>query len=1023
MAAMSAVSGAFANDFDWQGIPSRPTTDANHNVTDYKGLKYENSVLSFEVNAGDEIELTVSGKNLTVALNGSDLKTELKDGKVAFKAENNGTVSLTFGDDATSVTAITVESDNYRTALDIIKQGKASVTEALQKISNYTKETDKDGRSFSGLFSSASSLINEEAQKIAQLEADLKSYRANNTVGDKLAGMRSVETAAAANIAAIVAKAEAAHDEYIKIAFTNTEALTNRIKEAKSKDEIKNTSEAYVKTLNETTKYIYDFTYDANKKVGVAGKLKADWCQTELDNIESDLMSFREGAMGIISNISGVEDGGFAFDVDVVAQLEAQVDNMIARAIVERDYAAKIAELSDNVTALDKVLATKDADNKNVFTKPSGYDTWAKSVKTISDLIADTDSRRDFTQADLKANVIDVYNTANTTFATLKTDLAGQAATALTKLAEKAQSNIDTYSYKIAAKYENEPATQEKYQKEFAALQADLNGYKETIKGEKYEDVVLGYNALAAKIDEVNTKILGDNGLWSQTLEGQKGEVISNNNATAKKLTDKIDAIRANYNKQIESITNWKNSDFAKYNDNTALKDNGDLKTYLEARQSVLFDIVNNLDKEKVNINNAVTALNDVIPGIPDVEFDPTDEKYRFTDEKVKKYEDAITDLNKKIDEQLTLALEAANERAYYYFKNSYTIGTTMTVNGAAEIYYDTKKWLDEGYNNEKMSQDAHDKFDSRYAGILWANRYLVTVNGKQEDKGEKYLADAIAKAGSYNADKTMADNIGKLTTDYLSKIEGVVETINGQYEEYTKLYVAVRDKKVKYTEAKAKESDLVAKYKDAAGVDEATAKKFINDKLNDINTVIAEFSEKLEEKALEASTLTTDGETAFNAFDEGFIQVTDFAAYKSNKEANDEASKQITLIEAEITNLKTQIADYREDAKAVGETAIAKAETELEAQKTTIEKDFKDYKLGTTYPNSIKGVLDTILADLKAAAEEAKKVQEGGNLDYNGDGDVNIDDVKDAKADAQKTGDIKTFNDFLTKYLEFQSK
>lgn len=1023
MAAVSAATGAFAHDYDWTGIPSNPKTDANHNVTGYKGLKFENKTLSFDVNAGDEVELSVSGKNLTVALNGSNLKTELKDGKIAFNATNDGTVTLTLGD-ATAVTAIYVESDNYRTALGIIAAGKSSVTEALQKISNYSTEKDEDGRSFSGLFNSAAGLINGEAQKIAQLEADLKGYKADDTVGDNLSGMTSVKDAAANSINAIVAKAKKAHDEYIKVAFTDAKTLTDRLKEAASKDDIKITGQTYLDILNNTTKYIYDFKIGSKKTVGVVDKLKADWCPSELDNIKSDLMKFRDGAMEIYSDLSGNhDDAGFGTSADVVTGLKAEVDNIIARAIIERDYKTKIDELSKNVSALDKVLETKDAEGKKVFSKPAGYDEWANNVKTISELIANSENRRDYAQSELNSTVVNVYTDANKKFGNIKKELANQAETALNKLVEKAQSDIDTYSYKIAAKYENEPATQAKYQEEFAKLQSALNGYKETVEKKDYKEVVLGYNDLAAKINEVSNKILGPNGLWTSTLSAQKSEVISNNTATAKKLTDKIDEIRTNYNKQIENIAKWKDSDFAKCTLDNSLPDNGDLKSYLEARQSILFDIVNDLDKEKIEINNAVTKLTETISGVEDVEFDPTDNKYRFTDDNVKKYEDATAELDSKINAQLELALTAANERAYYYFINDNTKGTTMTAPSAERIYRLQKERLDEGYNNSKMSQSALNKFDNRYAGIVWADRYVVTVNNKTEDKGEKYLDIATAKAKTYYDDKNMADSIGVLTTEYLSKIQSVVETVNKEYTEYTRLYVEVRDRKVKYTEAKAKESTYVAEYMKAAGVDEATAKKFINDKLNDINKVIADISDKLEDKALEATSLTTDGEAAFKAFDDGLFQVTDYAAYKANNEAKTEADKLVALVEAEMTNLKAQIAEYREDAKAIGETALDNATTQLEAQKSSIDADFEAGKLGTTYPNSIKGVLEAVLADLKAAAEEAKKTQEGGNLDINGDGEVNSADVKAKKNEVQQSGNVKDFMDFLSRYLEIISK
>ena len=57
--------------------------------------------------------------------------------------------------------------------------------------------------------------------------------------------------------------------------------------------------------------------------------------------------------------------------------------------------------------------------------------------------------------------------------------------------------------------------------------------------------------------------------------------------------------------------------------------------------------------------------------------------------------------------------------------------------------------------------------------------------------------------------------------------------------------------------------------------------------------------------------------------------------------------------------------------------------------------------------------------ADLKKAAEDAKKQQEGGNLDINGDGEIDGDDVMQKLDESKKTGDVNAFMDFVNRYLE----
>lgn len=1014
MAAMSAVTGAVANDFDWQSIPAKPATDASNMVKGYNGLYFVDNTFSFNVDAGDEVQLTVNGKNLTVNVGGTDLNTELKDGKISFKATAGGQVILTMGEQ-TAVTAIYVESDNYREALEKIKTvGKASVNEAVAKISDYSKKTDpnnmKDGKelSFEGFYTAIKAQINIEAEKVAKLEAELAKRKAANTVTqDWLLDLASQLEPVKNNVNGIVTDASDAENTYNEVTQTLCVGLNNRIKQARNTD----TGTRYVLTSagasyeNNRTKYIYELK--ANGYADVT-KPKAEWCESELQNIEKDRDAIKNNAMELLSQFPNITWTAVDYNAEY-STLENQVDNMIARAIVERDYVKtkKFSNLSDNVTKLDNVLKAKDAEGNTIFTKPAGYDAWAANVKKINDFVAKTDNRRLFTQAQLNTMPVGVYTSAETSFEQFKTDFANQAEAALNKLAKAAQDNIDTYSYKIAAKYQNEKDTREKYEKEFSKLQADLNGYKKTITEKQYEEVVVGYTTIADKIEAINKAILGDpttgeKGLWTETLSAQKQEVLDNNAAAAKVLTDKIDAVRANYNTKVtDGIEKWKTADFA----------DRDMVTYLEACQRALFDIVNKLDKAKDDINSNVKKLADVIDGVEDVEFDPNDNKYRFTgkNEADVDYSTIISGIETDINRQLDLAINKANDRAYQFFLNEAGTDETMTVNDANNIYNSLKESLNRGLNNSEMSTAAFNAFDKRYQGIL--------DKANNNGVGENYLVDAKKKATEYYNAKTMADNIGKLTTDYLSKIQGAVAEVNTNLTAYTKLYEGVSSRKVKYTAAKAKEATYVNDYKAATGAEEDDAKEFVSSKLNEISGVISAFSSELESKALSASKL--DGTKTFADFDKGYDMVTRYKAYQANEQALADANKLVANVEADITNLKAQIADYRDDAKAIGDAAIDKAQTVLDAQKKDIEDNYAELELGTTFPNTIKGVLEAVRADLKKAAEDAKKQQEGGNLDINGDGEIDGDDVMQKLDESKKTGDVNAFMDFVNRYLE----
>ena len=1011
MAAMSAVTGAVANDFDWQSIPAKPATDASNMVKGYNGLYFVDNTFSFNVDAGDEVQLTVNGKNLTVNVGGTDLNTELKDGKISFKATASGRVILKMGEQ-TAVTAIYVESDNYREALEKIKTvGKASVNEAVAKISDYSKKTDpnnmKDGKelSFEGFYTAIKAQINTEAKKVAALEAELATRKGANEVSQEwLVKLDNQLKEIKRTVNGFVTDASEAEDKYNEVTQTLCAKLDKRIKQARNTD----TGKIYGVALleNKLTNYIYEL-----KLTGYADvtKPKAEWCESELQNIEKDRDAIKNNAMELLSQFPNIDWNATDYRAEY-STLENQVGNMIARAIVERDYVKtnRFSDLSDNVTKLDDVLKAKDAKGKTIFTKPEGYDLWAEDVKEINDFVAKTDNRRLYTQAQLNTMLVDKCTSAETRFDEFKTIFVNQAVGALNELVKTAQDNIDTYSYKIAAKYQNEKETQKIYEKEFSKLQANLNGYKNTINEGQYEEVVVGYTTIADKIEAINKAILGDpttgeKGLWTNTLSAQKQEVLDNNAAAAKTLTDKIDAVRANYNTKVtDGIEKWKTADFA----------DRDMVTYLEARQRALFDIVNKLDMAKNDINSDVKKLADVIDGVEDVEFDPNADKYRFTgkNEADVDYSTIISGIETDINTQLDLAIDKANETAYQFFLNDAGTDETMTVNDANNIYNDLKESLNRGLNNSEMSTAAFYAFDKRYKGIL--------DKAENNGVGENYLVDAKKKATEYHNAKTMADNIGKLTTDYLSKIQGAVAEVNTNLTAYTRLYEGVSSRKVKYTAAKAKEATYVKDYMAATGAEEKDAMKFVSDKLNEISDVISKFSSELESKALSASKL--DGTKTFADFDKGYDMVTRYQAYQANEQALADANKLVANVEADITNLKAQIADYRDDAKAIGDAAIDKAQTVLDAQKKDIEDNYADdLKLGTTFPNTIKGVLEAVRADLKKAAEDAKKQQEGGNLDINGDGEIDGDDVMQKLDESKKTGDVNAFMDFVNRYLE----
>lgn len=995
------AGSAVANDFDWTGLEKPQLEAGTHFVKGTKqNLTYENQEFSFQVTKGDKVLLGVNGENLDITVNGSKLSASLEGGKISFVAEADGDVVLKLGTD-TAIKSIYVESDNYREAEKLIKTvGMAAVNKATVDIADYSTMIDKDNQnlSFDGFFTSVKEEINLEAQKVAQMEAELVTAKAKNTVDKLLAKgletslenrLNAVKTA----VEKIVTDAEAAKKNYDNITKVVAKGVDDRLVEA--------AKTSVSKIDNDALTYIWDFKLDSKKKI-VKSNLKAAWAEDELNAIAKDRDALKKAAMEELSRFykSTKNNADWQKDFD---GLKGQIDNMIARAIVERDYKSKITNLKTKVDNLNGVLAIKDVNQKDVFTKPANYDDWTKAVKELNDFIDDTTNRRDYTKTQLDADPVGKYTTAENTFTSLKDEFIGQAHRALTALSADAQKNIDTYSYKISAKYQNEPETQKQYEKEFAVIQSELNGYNKTIGLKDYATIVEGYNTIAKNISGINDQVKAK---WDKTLNDQKLKVKANNNDAKKVIDDQIDAVRKNYNDNIAKIEAWKKADFA----------SDDMIASLNANQRVLFDIVGELDAQKKAVADKVAELETAIDEVSDVEFDPNDaDKYRFSGKNKdgKTYKEIVEEIETRINAQIDEAVKTANDRAWNYLTSDWSKGkATLTFNDANQKYNTAKEYIDKGLSESLMTQEAHDSFDKRYQGIL--------DKSQNAGVGENYRADAYTKANDYKTALTLADNIGSISTDYLAKIETAVQAVNVQLDAYTTLYQKVATKKVAWTVAKSKEADYQKEYKQVVpdGKDD-----FVKTKLQEINDALKAFSKKLEDNALTASSLNDEADAVLASFDAGYFQATNYKGYVANNEAKSKADALIAVVKAEITNAKAAIAGYREEVQADANVVIAAAETTVSAQESSVAKDFADGKLGDTYA-SIEGALKTASANLKQALADAEKAEKGGNLDLDGDGEIGLGDIVKAGANVDAgVMDGTTFMNFIDAYLQYKKK
>lgn len=1028
MAAMSAASGAFAYDYDWAvPNPSNIKTDDAGNVEGCKDLMYDatSNVLSFYAEENDQIMVSVQnlgGELGTVSANGTSIEVGgNKEAVLNYTADANGLVKIVISGNLV-VTKINVTSKMY---LDLVKEyndAKAALNDVNKKLAGYS--TKEDGK-FLDFFNAFMKEVNKQGQAIEKAKADLEDAKKANNVSAQKADISKRLSDATTNVTQIPTDVQKAENQYKAIVGADAKASDARIKKAKKTSGIDATLWNNG-GINNLLDYMWDFKekVDGTKVTYVKDKLKAAWETSEIASIEEDRNKILADALDELKNYPKqyTAEGKTKADFQkAYADIVTSVDNMIARAIVERDYKAQIEQIAKDAEDLDKVIAA----NPDVFKTDAlskDYNTWKKDIKDINEFINKTDNRQDFTKAELDVDPVKKYTDAAATLEAYKTDLVKQAQTVLNKLVGDTQKDLNDYMYKVVAKYENEPKTQEEWQKKFAAEQDKLNKAENTVKGGDYTKLVVNYATIKEEINTVRTTV---NGYWGQTLDAQKGEVVKINNKNAQKLYTLIDNVRDDYNDRIQHIQKWLGMQFMGGEESTATID---IKKNLQK----LFDIVLDLDNTKKAIGEDVAAINKLVDATSDAEFDPNNDKYRFFDDKAKNSEDilytkVIGDLKTSIETEIKAATFTANKKAAEYLNNDEWYATYAYLNVAkAKTYVDyAKSEVDKGYKDSKMSSAAATSYTQAFDDVATA-RFDA---GKQITLG--YIDNArteIAKRWCANrADldlkkHTLADDIEDvIQKEYLNKVQAAVEEIQIELDSYKVQYATIGEMKVKWNFAKANEKKL---QEDAKAVDKTIASDFISNKIEAMNKSIDTASQELEKKALNATEQKSATDATEKQFNEDYKLVTEFKTVTENNAAKKAADKKVEEIKNSIKAAQTTLNGYRDEVKAEYTAKLSDIEGRLTAQESNITSSFEAYTLGTDYEANIKGALENIDADIKQLLADAKNEQEGGNLDENGDGVVDIKDVNVvADKAAEGTVDTDTYYNFIDAYLKYTSK
>lgn len=1034
VSALSMVAGsAVAHDYSWS-VGETPSTDKNGVVENTKGmLKYDGKKFTFSADADDVVTVYVNNKNatadMTVVIGGVEnlvksgaavvLTQQVKAGDVEIQVHGTG-----------YVTKIEVESEAYRAANTAVKS-------AQDVLNAKNAETAKYASDFSEFFTSVRGELNKQGVKIEKLIADLKGYKNEDQVSVKLDGFKADLSTIEAAIAQIVTDADAAMASYKAIvdgqnAKDAQTAINNAKKTELAADALTVSADKKSVTDNGTSGYIYNFKPEVeNNKVVklVKSSAKRDWVDSEMAKVQAELDNTKAAALKSLNAFpehftaaknETAADFNAKFDED-----QAYVANLVARANVEVAHANHISTLAGDVNTLDAALASG-------FDKTSlgGYDAWKVTVDELSKAIAKTDNRYKVTAADLKANISDKCDAAVISQTSYRKNIIGQSYTKLTAKLAGVQALLNDYSYKVSAKYQNEPETQKKYELEFAKIQNELNGIKAGYLNNDVDDAKLPtawtnmveqYTTRVKALDEQETAIKSK---WSETEIAQKTQVKADNEKKANELIAKINNVRAYYDTQVLKIDGYKT-----FAPTTSIKDK------IDVRLKNLFDIVLGLENEKKAINDHLTDCNGKVDKATQVEFTQNEDAYRFKttnwlDEA--NNVDKIGDIKTKIEAEVKAAIQAANQATLDYLYDSSKTGKEefASVTGMQSLINDAKGAVDTGAENKEMSPKAATAFNKEYDEIAFKK---VTINNEVKQVGKIQLAkDEIAKLlednGTPKIDltagksaKNLVDQIAAINAKTLDLVLGAIEAVDGHLKDYKAKYKEIGTLKVDWSVAKA---DIANLYKKAHEADNSLIEAAFEEKLDSVNTAVSEISEKLEKIAVTASKQDIENiENELNVQKNKLKIIKEYPLYVANNKAYDEANKLHKDVSDALAAAKTAVEALKDNVKAEFMPQLTAFDGKLAAESTALNAKNEDWTAQASNLAAVKTNLEaykTQIADILKAAQEANKVDE--SLDYNKDGEINDLDQRAAQ-DATIAGSIRldTYFDWVNKFVDYQ--
>ena len=1026
MAAMSAVAGpAMAADYVWN-------VDATGNITaEEKGdIAFANNKFTFTVNSGEKV--WVKGSNVTVSfggvnLTGKEVTFDMEGAGLLYTPGATGQVTVTLGANST-IKKIKVVGMSSMEIEDLFEAVKAEVQKANQETAVWATESELEP-----FFTAVRAQINKQGAINQEVRALLENYQAKNSVDEHAVELKKRLNDAIDNIKKYVDLAKEDKKTYDRIIGDDAQELKKQLEIGTSTPknyEINNNSEAYIK----------DWKKSSDKKIDLGkpatfDKWKTAWAEEAWNSFYKDIEAIKKEALAELGKFAKVElpdvgSGSFQTgftEADFKAKyatLQTEAKNVVNRAIFERDYADKIKAAMEDIQAINEVV--KAGTPFSVQT-PS-FSRLTDQVTQLDRLLAQpTDAHRSLTKEVLNGpDFKGSYDKCANEIADIKAALVKQAKDALKARIEPTQKSLNETSYKISAKYVNEPNTQKTYELEFAKIQKRLDDLKTKVDAvADFKDIVNTYNTYNGDFDTINKDI---DSKWQETLSEQKQEVLRNNHNEAVTLLGNVEEVREAYNTNVLRIKKWVDEPWT----------DNDTKVKLNANLKELFSVAGGVDKMKEDIVADTLRYTKLINETPDVEFNANDNQYRLLKGKdqVVEFTKNLTKVKEDIMAQIKEAVFTANLRAAKYLNDDPKSNADWYVENARE-YRNEYANLWPGTKHEFMSEEAVDLFRKEFRKIAYKDN---NQGAGYLDEAKKIIDDGhVTDKAKVDIDKQkLADRVAEVEAIF-AKVKPAVDALNEEKDAYKKLYEAIYVQKIDWNVVKAEAATYQNAINDAAkkynttGFDVTARLKELN-KLFDGKKDVDGCTEDGAYTTLEKGTNPVNAKDAeLNAsinkkieeFMAGLDEIRYYPEILKNKAAMTTADADIKAVEAELVNAREAIKAYNETVQAGATQLLNGAESALKTAKAAIEDASNKLTLADNYTEgqNLKQGLTNASQEIKDALAWAAQAAKDADLDYNGDGKVNVQDLVDADSDFQKTGDGFTFYKFLDAYLEYLSK